>query len=457
MGAAGESRHLWGMTRSAPPQTPGSAPPAPERAGEGEAMHALARRLFPICRSLTGDGVRETLAVLAEHMPGLRLHEVPSGTRCFDWTVPDEWNLRRAVLTGPDGRVVADTAQSNLRVVGYSEPVDLRLDLEALQPHLHSLPEAPDWIPYVTSYYRRDWGFCLTQRERDALRPGEYHARIDSTLAPGALTYADLVIPGGSEEEVLISTYVCHPSLANNELSGPVVATWLARWAAAQPRRYTYRFVFVPETIGSILYLSRHLETLKARVKAGFVLTCLGDERAYSYMPSRLGGTAADRVALHVLKHRAPDFVPYSFLDRGSDERQYCSPGVDLPVCSVMRSKYGVYPEYHTSADDLELVTPAGLQGGYDALRDCLDALEADRPYRAVHPCEPQMGRRGLYSSLGTRTIAEAVKTRMDILAYADGRSLLDIAETLGRPIGELVPYVRELLAHDLIIEEPAP
>lgn len=451
MGAPGESRQLWDMDARA--RSDAIARPA-----EGEAMHALARRLFPICRSLTGDGVRRTLAILGEHLPGLAVHEVPSGTRCFDWTVPDEWNIRAATLTGPDGRVVADFADSNLRVVGYSEPVDRRLSLEELQRRLHSLPEAPDWIPYVTSYYSRAWGFCLTQKERDALAPGEYHARIDSTLAPGSLTYADLVIPGECEDEVLLSTYVCHPSMANNELSGPVVAAWLARWLMDQPRRrFTYRFVFVPETIGSILYLSRHLDHLKARVKAGFVLTCLGDERAFSYMPSRLGGTWADRVALHVLKHRAPDFVRYSFLERGSDERQYGSPGVDLPVCSVMRSKYAVYPEYHTSADDLSLVTPAGLQGGFEVLRDCLAALEADRRWRAVHPCEPQMGRRGLYASLGTRSIAEAVKTRMDILAYADGRSLLEIAETLGRPIAELVPFVDELSAHDLIREEPAP
>ena len=265
-------------------------------------------------------------------------------------------------------------------------------------------------------------------------------------------------MPGDSEDEILISTYVCHPSLANNELSGPVVATALAQHVASLPRRrFTYRFVFVPETIGSILYISRHLEQLKARVKAGFVLTCLGDERAYSYMPSRLGGTWADRAALHVLKHRAPDYLAYSFLDRGSDERQYCAPGVDLPVCSVMRTKYGVYPEYHTSADDLTLVTPAGLRGGFEVLRDCLEVLEHDRRWRAVHLCEPQMGKRGLYSSLGTRSIAEAVKTRMDILAYADGRPLLDIAETLGRPIADLIPYVEELAAHGLITEEPAP
>lgn len=422
---------------------------------DGEALHALARRLWPICRSLTGDGVRETLAILGEHLPGLRTHEVPSGTRCFDWTVPDEWNIRSATLTGPDGSVVADFAETNLRVVGYSEPVDRTLSLEELQPHLHSLPEAPDWIPYVTSYYRRDWGFCLTERERRALKPGRYHARIDSRLRPGSLTYADLLIPGESEDEILISTYVCHPSLANNELSGPVVAAALARHVLDMPkRRFSYRFVFVPETIGSILYISRHLDALKARVKAGFVLTCLGDERAYSYMPSRLGATWADRAALHVLKHRAPDHLAYSFLERGSDERQYCAPGVDLPVCSVMRSKYGVYPEYHTSADDLTLVTPRGLQGGFEALRDCVEALEHDRRWRAVHPCEPQMGKRGLYSSLGTRSIAEAVKTRMDILAYADGRSLLDIAEILNRPIGDLVPYVEELAAHGLITED---
>ena len=417
-------------------------------------MHALARRLWDIPRSLTGQGVRDTLAILAEHLPNLQVHEVPSGTPAFDWTVPDEWNLRRAVLTGPDGRVVADTAECTLRVVGYSEPISATVSLEALQPHLHSMPDKPDWVPYATSYYRRDWGFCLTERERAALLPGDYRVEIDTTLRPGSLTYADLVLPGESEDEVLISTYVCHPAMANNELSGPLVATWLAKHVMERSRRYTYRFVFVPETIGSIVYLSQRLEHLKRRVKAGFVVTCIGDERAWSLMPSRLGNTLADRVARHVLATREPPYIPYSFLERGSDERQYCAPGVDLPVCSIMRSKYGVYPEYHTSADDLELVTPRGLEDGLGALIEAVETLEANRRYRTTVLCEPQMGKRGLYAPLGGRSMADSVRTRMNVLAYADGRDLIDLAETLGRTVADIKPYVDELLAHGLIAIE---
>jgi aminopeptidase-like protein len=419
----------------------------------GQGMYDLARRLFPICRSLTGDGVRETLSIIREHLPELRLYEVPSGTQAFDWIVPPEWNIRDAYLLGPDGRRVVDFRKNNLHVVGYSESVDRELSLAELQSHLYSLPEQPNAIPYITTYYERRWGFCLSHRDRESLKEGTYRAVIDATLAPGALTYADLILPGNTDKEVLLSTYVCHPSLGNNELSGPVVATFLARWLKTLPnRRYTYRFVFIPETIGSIVYISRHLAALKALVVAGFNVTCVGDDRAYSFVPSRNGNTLADKVARHVLQHLAGSFDEYTYLDRGGDERQYCAPGVDLPVVSVMRSKYGTYPEYHTSLDDLSLVTPQGFFGGFEAIRRCIEVLEFDRTYVACQLCEPQMGKRGLYSTLGTAQISEAVRNRMNILAYCDGQhSVIAIAEKLGLPAWDLAPYFEELIAHGLI------
>lgn len=423
-----------------------------------ETMHGLLSRLFPICRSLTGDGVRETLRILRGHLPGLETHEVPSGTACFDWEVPPEWNITAATLTGPDGEVVADFQDHNLHVVGYSEPVDAVLDLDELQPHLHSLPEKPDAIPYVTSYYKRAWGFCLPDRKRRALKPGRYHAVIRSTLEPGSLTYGECILPGSTPDEILISTYVCHPSMANNELSGPVVATWLARHLAALPeRRHTFRFIFIPETIGSIVYLSRHLEHLKKHVKAGLVLSCVGDDRAHSWLASRLGDTLADKATAHVMRHLHPEHHAYTWLQRGSDERNFCWPGVDLPVCSIMRSKYATYPEYHTSLDDLSLVTETGLRGAFEVARTIIECLERNQTLRAATLGEPRLGKRELYPSSSTiesqaaRAITSA-RTLVDILAYCDGRhDLLDVAGRLGKPFWEIHEAARTLLHHGLL------
>ncbi|RJG49014.1 DUF4910 domain-containing protein [Motilimonas pumila] len=403
-------------------------------------MHQLATELFPICRSLTGQGVRTTLNLLTQHVIGLQVHEVASGTPAFDWVIPPEWNIHDAYVIDPSGQKIIDFKKHNLHVMGYSEPVDCTLEYSQLVSHLYSLPEQPSAIPYITSYYQRRWGFCITHEQLQALPLGQYKVKIDSSLTDGHMTYGELFIAGETEDEILLSTYICHPSMANNELSGPVVATFLAKWLQQCPtRRYSYRIVFLPETIGSIYYLSKHLEQLQKNVKAGFVLTCLGDERTYSYLPSRLGSTLADRVATHVLKHLVSAFDSYRFLDRGSDERQYCAPGVDLPVCSVMRSKYAEYPEYHTSLDDLSLVTPAGLEGGYDVLQACLKLLEHNAFYKVTVKCEPQMGKRGLYPTISTKDSTAQVANMMNFLAYADGtKDLIEIADIIEVYAGDL-------------------
>lgn len=419
----------------------------------GRQMYQWLSELFPLNRSITGEGTRQTLNYLANLLPGMRIVHIPSGTQVFDWEVPLEWNVREAWVADLSGKRWIDFAEHNLHLVGYSEPIDAIVSKEELEAHLYSLPELPDAIPYVTSYYQRRWGFCLSQKQRECLPEGPFRVYIDSTLAPGYLSYGELLLQGLSEQEILLSTYVCHPSMANNELSGPVVTTAIAQALQALPqRRLSYRILFVPETIGAIAYLSKHWQEMRAKTIAGYVLTCIGDERCYSYLESRQGNTLADRAALHVLRHRVGSFRHYSFLSRGSDERQYCSPGIDLPVGSIMRSKYGEYPEYHTSLDDLLFVTPAGLQGGFDIVWETLRLLEANRVYRVRVRCEPQLSKRGLYPTLSTRETRTQVAKMMDFLAYADGtKDLLAIAEHIGAYAGELIPIADRLAKEGLL------
>jgi aminopeptidase-like protein len=420
----------------------------------GQEIYQLVHDLFPICRSITGNGVRQTLTIISKLVP-LKVHEVPTGTKVFDWCVPNEWNVRDAFIQDETGKKVVDFKKSNLHVVGYSVPVDQWLSLPELQEHLYSLENRPEAIPYVTSYYRERWGFCISHNERLKLTEGRYRAYIDSDLKPGHLTYGEYILRGKTNKEVFLSTYVCHPSLANNELSGMAVTTFLARWIARHPRKYTYRIVFVPETIGSIVYLSENLEVMKENVIAGFNISCVGDNRAYSYVASRYGNTFADKVALNILSFKHPEFTRYSYLDRGSDERQYCSPGVDLPLVSLCRSKYGEYPEYHTSLDNLELVTSEGLRGAYELLKDCINLIERNATYRISCFGEPQLGKRGLYPTLSTSKTAAIVRDMMNLIAYADGSNdLIDISNMIKVPVWKLYPIVSNLVEASLLLEE---
>ena len=420
----------------------------------GKEMYGWAVDLFPINRSLTGDGVRQTLQYIKNIIPEMEINEVPSGTKCFDWTVPQEWNCDDGYILDPDGNKICDFKMNNLHVVGYSTPIDKEVDLEELKEHLYWIEDQPTAIPYITSYYSPRWGFCLSFNAFKKLKKGTYKVKINSELIDGSLTYGEVKLSGESAKEIFLSTYVCHPSMANNELSGPVVTTALIKFIKSlKDRKYSYRIVFIPETIGSITYLSLHHDYMKKNIISGFNVSCVGDERAYSYLPSRNGKTLSDSVAKHVLKHTDSNFKSYSWLDRGSDERQYCAPGIDLPIASIMRTKYGQYPEYHTSLDDLEnVVTPNGLDGGYWALRRAIEAVEKNKKYHVTVFCEPQMGKRGLYPTLSTKKSGEEVKLMMDLISLCDGKTfLLEVAESLNTPIWELYELIETLVSHNLL------
>src|SRR3989344_3193287 len=414
-------------------------------------MYDLVKDLFPICRSITGNGVRETLKIIQQHIP-ININEVPTGTKVFDWTVPKEWNIKDAYIMDENSNKIIDFKKNNLHVVGYSVPVNKTESLPELQEHLYSLPEQPEAIPYVTSYYKEMWGFCITHKKREILKEGKYKVFIDSELKNGALTYGELIIPGKSEKEVFLSTYICHPSMANNELSGPVVTTFLVKWIMSKPRRYTYRIIFIPETIGSITYLNKNLDVMKQNIIVGFNVSCVGDNSVYSYLPTRNGNTYADKIALNILSFKHPKFVKYSFLDKGSDERQYNAPGVDLPVCCIMRSKYGTYPEYHTSLDDLSFINPNGLSGSYEVFKECLNLIEENRKYKIKCLGEPQLGKRGLYPTISTKLSTKEVKGIINFISYSDGKNdLIDISNKINVPVWELYLIIEKLLKADLL------
>jgi aminopeptidase-like protein len=418
----------------------------------GVEMHSLAAELYPIPRSLTGDGVRRTLARLGELIP-LEVREVPSGTEVLDWTVPPEWNVREAYIRDPEGRRLADFAQCNLHLLGYSVPVDRRMQLSELREHLFTLPEQPDLIPYRTSYYNENWGFCLRHRELESLRDGEYEVRIDASLEGGALTYGECLLPGERSEEVLVSCHVCHPSLANDNLSGIVVATFLARALQERPRRHSYRFLFIPGTIGSITWLARNQEAV-GHIRHGLVLTCVGDPGDPTYKRSRRGDAEIDRAVEHVLRHSGGGYEVQDFFPYGYDERQYCSPGFDLPVGCFMRTPHGRFPEYHTSADDLELIRPEHLADTLSKVLAVFDVLERDGTYVNLSPKgEPQLGKRGLYDAIGGAADRRTEQMAMLwVLNQSDGgRSLLDIAERAEMPFAAVARAAELLEAHGLL------
>jgi aminopeptidase-like protein len=417
-------------------------------AKSGRELHQFATDLYPICRSITGDGIRKTLVSIQKHIP-LQTFEVPTGTHVFDWTVPKEWNIRDAYIRVPGGKRVVDFARSNLQVLNYSTPVHATMPLSELKPQLFTIPEKPDWIPYRTSYYKEDWGFCLSQNQLLALEDRDYEVCIDSTLENGHLTYGECYLPGHLEDEVLISCHACHPSLADDNLSGLAVATFLARFFSGRDLRYSYRFLFIPGTIGAITWLARNQEAAR-RIKHGLVLTCLGDSGGFHYKKSRQGNAEIDRAAAHVLKHTDESSEILEFSPYGYDERQYCSPGFNLPVGCLMRSVWGSFPEYHTSADDLDFIKPLKLAGSLRAIAAIFDALENNRRYRNLNPCcEPQLGKRSLYRSTGSDSIGAEIHARLWVLNLSDGdHSLLDIAERSGLPFA-LISDAAEMLAQN--------
>ena len=410
----------------------------------GEKIYNLAKEIFPLNRSITGEGVRQTLEIINNYIsspsfntvqkqdlaPKFKIHEIPSGTNVFDWTIPKEWKINAAYIEDEHGKV----------------------DLEELKKYIYTQPDQPDVIPYVTSYYKERFGFCMSKRQLSELPNGNYHMYIDSQLFNGNLTYADLIIPGKTTNEVMITSYTCHPSMANNECSGPALLAELIRYVSnMKQRKYTYRFLLNPETIGSITYISQNLQHLKSKLIAGIVLSCVGDVRDYSIVHSRYGNTLADKSLSHILKY-CPHYTSYSYLDRGSDERQYNAPGVDLPIVTFCRSRFGTYPEYHTSADNMKLISPSGFQGSYDVMTKWIDAMESNEKYIVTVLCEPQLGKRGFYPTISQKNSYDTIRAMTNFIAYADGKNdLFEISRIIGEPIDNLLPIIQKLKDAGLI------
>lgn len=426
----------------------------PDYQNIGQEMHKLMAEMYPLCRSITGDGLRKTLRIISRHIP-LKIFEIPTGTAVFDWTIPREWNIKDAYIKNSRGETILDFKNSNLHIVNYSVPVRAKMSLEELRKHLFTIPDRPNWIPYRTSYYEESWGFCLTHEQYLRLEEDQYEVLIDSSLDDGHLTYGEYYIRGQSSDEVLISCHACHPSLCNDNLSGVSLSVFLARYLSSLKLRYSYRFLFVPVTIGAIAWLAQN-EARVSEIKHGLVLTCVGDPGKSTYKKSRRGDADIDKAMIHVLKHSRKDYEVAEFIPYGYDERQFCSPGFNLPVGCLMRTPNGRFAEYHTSADDLNFVQPAYLADSFEKTLQAIDILENNRTYLNQNPkCEPQLGKRGLYRTMGVQAGENRELALLWVLNLSDGRqTLLDIAERSGLPFDAIRDSARELQSHGLLKEK---
>jgi aminopeptidase-like protein len=427
----------------------------------GDEIYGWLSMLFPLNRTLAGPDTRKTLDFLKSVVPNIVIKSIDSGTKVFDWEVPKEWHVREAYVENSLGERVIDYENNNLHLIGYSKPISKTLEYEELSQNLYSLPDQPDFIPYITSYYSENWGFCISEKQKGQLGPGPYKVLIDTFFQEGELNYGELLVPGKNVDEILISTYICHPSMANDNLSGVAVSLALAKWLTLQQNlEFSYRVIFLPETIGSLVYIHENLEDLIRNVKAGWVITCVGDIGQFSFIPSITGNSLSDRISRKILNDQGLHWKEYSFLDRGSDERQYCAPGCDLPVASITRSKYGEFPEYHTSGDNLEFVNTKSLQESFDIYRDILIGLERNGTFQANTIGEPNLGKRGLYPTLSTKASASTVQDLLNVYIFCNGeRDLLEISELAKLPLHYVIELANKLEAADAIskIKKPFP
>tara|TARA_B100000965_G_scaffold401301_1_gene424895 strand:- start:4481 stop:5794 length:1314 start_codon:yes stop_codon:yes gene_type:complete len=427
----------------------------------GNRIFDFCKKLWPLNRSITGIGTRQTLIELKKIVRELKILNISSGKKVFDWSIPDEWKVKNAYIITPEGKKICDFKKNNLHLLNYSIGIQKKLNLATLQKNLYSIPRLPKAIPYKTSYYNKKWGFCISHNQKKKLKKGIYQVNIQAEHFKGRMSYGEIILKGKLKKEILLSTYICHPSLANNEISGPAVLIYLSKWIQKiKNRKYTYRIIFIPETIGSIAYLSKNFKKMKKNIIGGFNLTCLGDNRTFSYLPSRDGDTLSDKAVKNLLNKVYPKFKRYNWLDRGSDERQFCAPGIDLPIATVMRSKFGAYPEYHTSLDTLgRVVTSKGLNKSYDFLKLLIRNIESNIYIKSTKYCEPNLGKRNLYTKIGgltkfDKSYVKQKKNRLylDVLSYADGKhSYNDIANLCGLKLNELKSIIKKLLNNKLI------